>query len=320
MTFQGFVEDVKDNILSYLPMKYADSSVEVNEVLKNNGVKLQGLMIHGVKNVSPTIYLEPFYEMHSHGIGMHQIMKSIADVYVKHQENVSEFSTGALTYENLKDKLFITAVNAEKNEHLLKDVPHEIKEDLALIYRVQLPLEAEGGKGSFILHNSHLQYFGITEETLAEQAKVSTRNLMEPKVTGMFALLEEMESYNPILQIMSEEEKANLKANENMFVVTTQDKVFGAAFMFDENVMHQMAERIGGNFAVIPSSIHEIICLKEQGEFDFDCLRDMVKEVNYTQVMEEEQLADSIYYYDAEKQALSLVEEGTQTMGMDMNQ
>ena len=81
-----------------------------------------------------------------------------------------------------------------------------------------------------------------------------------------------------------------------------------------------VSEKMNGNFAVLPSSIHETLIMREQGEFDFDMLRDMVKEVNATQVSEEEQLSDSVYYYDAKAQSLSLVEDTGQSMGMEMNQ
>ena len=92
-----------------------------------------------------------------------------------------------------------------------------------------------------------------------------------------------------------------------MYVLSNRDKQYGAAYMFDTEVMDRIAEEIGGDIVVIPSSIHESILLRKQEDMDFDFLRKMVKEVNRTQLYPTEILSDEVYQYSRDTQTLSRV-------------
>ena len=92
-----------------------------------------------------------------------------------------------------------------------------------------------------------------------------------------------------------------------MYVLTNKDKHYGAAYMFDKEVMSRIAEEIGGDMVVLPSSIHESILLRKGKDTDFDTLREMVKEVNRTQLLPTEILSDEVYQYSRDTQTLSRV-------------
>lgn len=68
------------------------------------------------------------------------------------------------------------------------------------------------------------------------------------------------------------------------------------------------AERVGGDFYILPSSIHEILLVKDDETFDINRLEDMVKEVNETQVAPEDLLTDSVYHYDFKEKVFELAE------------
>lgn len=57
---------------------------------------------------------------------------------------------------------------------------------------------------------------------------------------------------------------------------------------------------LGENFYILPSSIHEVILLRESFAEDAEYLRWMIQEVNATEVAPEEILSDRAYYYDRE--------------------
>ena len=71
--------------------------------------------------------------------------------------------------------------------------------------------------------------------------------------------------------------------------------------------MSRIAEEIGGDMVVLPSSIHESILLRKGKDTDFDTLREMVKEVNRTQLLPTEILSDEVYQYSRDTQTLSRV-------------
>ena len=78
--------------------------------------------------------------------------------------------------------------------------------------------------------------------------------------------------------------------------------------------MDQAAERVGGDFYILPSSIHEVLLVKDDGKFGIDYLEDMVKEVNATQVAPEDLLTDSVYHYDAKGKVFELAEKYEERM------
>ena len=60
MFAEGVVKQIKD----YLPEKYKKMECEVVKQPKNNGVYLTGINFHmPEQNVSPTVYMESFYDM-----------------------------------------------------------------------------------------------------------------------------------------------------------------------------------------------------------------------------------------------------------------
>ena len=63
---------------------------------------------------------------------------------------------------------------------------------------------------------------------------------------------------------------------------------------------------IGGNFYVIPSSVHECLLVPENSRVSPEELCDMVSEVNRTVVSEDEVLSDSVYHCDAKTLELTM--------------
>ena len=83
-----------------------------------------------------------------------------------------------------------------------------------------------------------------------------------------------------------------------MYVITNGDKVNGSAQMLNEHLMDQASARIGGDFYIIPSSIHEVLAVPV-GRMEVDELEAMVRDVNSTQVAKEDKLSDTVYAFDS---------------------
>ena len=96
--------------------------------------------------------------------------------------------------------------------------------------------------------------------------------------------------------------------NERIYVATVPDKIHGAGVLAYENFMEQAAERAGGDFYILPSSIHELLIIPDNGVMDLKELEAMVKEVNATQVEPCDRLTDSVYHYDSKEKVFELGE------------
>lgn len=296
MQYESFKKYIADNVKSFLPTEYENYEVDIVEQRKNNNVFWDALSIKGEKNIMPVIYLEPYYHKYENGEKLENILQSIADTYMKSMEQVGEFPADRFQYDRVKDGIFVVAQNAEMNRDLLENVPHEIREDLALLYRVSVEL-SNGEKGSVLINNAHLDLWGIDERTLKEVAWSNMHHYRRPVFSSM----------NDILGELGFDEIPEQESLMEMYVLSNEEKYYGAAYVFDEDTMSRIADRLNSDIVIIPSSIHETILLKKMDDMDFESLKEMVREVNRTQLHPTEILSDEVYQYDRETQTLSRV-------------
>lgn len=84
-----------------------------------------------------------------------------------------------------------------------------------------------------------------------------------------------------------------------MLVVTNATTSFGAGVITSRRVVKRISQMLGEtNLVLIPSSVHEILALPAYMSFGSN-LSDLVKEINGSEVAEEEQLSDNAYLCNA---------------------
>ena len=104
-------------------------------------------------------------------------------------------------------------------------------------------------------------------------------------------------------------EKMDMESMEKpMFCLTNKAKMNGASLLLQEDIRKQIGECLGSDYFVIPSSIHEVLILPDNGIFQVPELNAMVKEVNETQVERQEQLSDKVQFCDKKTAVLENAE------------
>lgn len=305
MTFDEFKQEIADNIKEYLPDKYADSIVQVNAVQKNNET-LDALTITSPdSNMSPTIYLNSFYEDYQNGRDMDDILDSIADLRVEYEVN-QDFDVSSITdFEKVSDKIAARLYGMEGNEELLSVRPHATMDDLAVTYCIMLG-DNENGSMSVPITNQIMETWGVTQEDLRRIAQENCDTLTPSKFMSMNAVMADM----MVPQIMSDyginKEEAIKMVNDmvptddKLFVLTNNQKLNGAAALLDEKMMEQITEKVGNDFYILPSSVHEVLIVPNEVGMELQDLEAMVQEVNATQVAPQDKLSDHVYQYDNE--------------------
>ena len=92
-----------------------------------------------------------------------------------------------------------------------------------------------------------------------------------------------------------------------MYVATNVFKMNGACILLYDGVLKKFAEKIGSDFYILPSSVHEVIFVPANGDMDARYLIQMVKEVNATEVAPDEVLSDNVYIYHADKDFVEII-------------
>ncbi len=94
----------------------------------------------------------------------------------------------------------------------------------------------------------------------------------------------------------------------SMYVLTNAEKMNGANSILDPKTMEDISEKVGGDFYILPSSLHEVIILPDSPDMDKDVLEQMVRDINAGEVAPEDRLSDHVYMYDSVEKEIVLAD------------
>ena len=204
-----------------------------------------------------------------------EVVARAADSIIAGIENTPEINVEDLTnYDEMKSKLAMEVVSADRNAEMLENVPHEQMEDMAVVYRLILGQDSEG-RSSVLVTNDLMEQFGITHEQLHDDAMVNAPEIRPSEIRGRSVVMTEMMGLGMIPEIDP--------ADEQMFVAGVSDNIHGAGVIAYPNFFEDAAEKLGGDFYVLPSSIHEVLLVGDNGEMTAKDLEALVREVYATQ-------------------------------------
>lgn len=290
MEYKEFVEYIKMNA-GYIAGE--GGNITINHVIKNNGCEMDGLVImEKGKDIAPTIYLDSFYELYTNGENIKNIIRQIEVIYEQNKNNVT-FDVNILKhFDTIKDKIVYKVVNYRSNEKLLEQVPHKRILDLAVVFYCLLDNEY-GRSATALIYNNNLKNWNVTIDDVYKAALKNTPDLLHSKISSMAALFEKC-------GVNVDGEEVDLKdyVPSDMYVLTNESKLNGAACILYENVLYDFAQKLGADLYILPSSVHEVILLPKLSMFEKDELVNMVKEVNTEGVAADEVLSDHVYEYN----------------------
>lgn len=287
MDFNVFVE----KIVALLKEKMGeDYDIKVTKVVKNNDIHLTGIiMMKKSDSVSPTIYLEELYQEHCAGTDIQEIVDKIAELYEAQLRDIKLDMNFFSDFKYVKSRIFHKIIHYEKNKKLLEDVPHFKWCDLAVVFYYAMEEEILG-RASVLIHNNHLDMWGQSVDALYQIAQENMRRSMPEMLVPMWELIDSITGG-----------RSEGAEDIRLYVLTNRDKLYGASAMLYSDKISELADKLQSNLLILPSSIHEVLLLPDDREKEYDFYRQMVEEVNTTQVEPEEILSYSLYRYDREK-------------------
>lgn len=286
MNFDEFLDVAKDRIQEELP----DAKVTIQQVNKLQGESYTGLAVQPEgASAAVTFNVSPAFERYQADESQEAAILNKIAVDAKMAANaIPVFALSEITdYETVKNNLVMQVVPVEPNKEMLENIPHKTVEDIAVVYRVELPGRADGS-ASTLVTNKLLEEYGVTPEQLHTDAVAAQLANHPPVLKNMSEMMAEMSGG---MFDMPE---------SPMWVATVEGGVNGASVTQLPDFLQQAAERLGGDFFVLPSSVHEVLFIRDDGSFERDQLESMVRGVNATEVSEADFLSDSVYHYDSD--------------------
>lgn len=283
--YEEFCTFVEENILS-LMSDGVKRSVSVKDIRKNNGIILKGLIImKDSTNISPTIYLEPYYEEYEVGYAsLDEILEEIAYFYSRTEQNDKE----PFDIDSLQEATIIGClVGTENNMDFLKDIPFiPCGKDFAIIFKYYLGKSLYGSISTITITDYLAERFGFDVSKLMQLALENTPRLLPLSVEKISQVLKTQDDYNLVVRKCKD---------APMYVISNEIGRFGAFTLFYPETLQMLFERFDCDIVLIPSSIHECILIPYENGISFKKLNELISTINQTLIDEQEILADRAY-------------------------
>ena len=300
-----FAEGVAKDIRNYLPPEYENADFQVVQKNKNNGVQLIGVQVNlPGKDLSPIIYVEQFFDEIRQGEPVDEVMNRFARCVEKSgRAPFMDSGIDLMNYDSLKEHLAIKLVNTQTNRKMLQEMPHENIEDLSVICYVDFPVDSREGKATMEVRNQYLSIWNIDEKALFQQARANTQPINTPVLQTMFGTWKSLFDEDACVKNLLDENTTEfgLSSHETAYILTNMEMKYGPAMITQPEVLNKLEQLFPEGFYVLPSSVHEVLIVPDNGEMEPKMLGEMVREVNKNEVERQEGLSDRVYSYDKEK-------------------
>ncbi|MBQ9815698.1 MAG: hypothetical protein IJM53_08425 [Lachnospiraceae bacterium] len=291
--------EFKEAVISAVEKKLLDDeSVVIRQVTKNNQQTLDGIFIHNDRDeIRPTLYLQHLYET----FGDEDGAEEAADIILKVNAGYSGIKLMSQDYvgdfEAARKRLAIKLVNTEMNREYLEDKPHREFLDLSELCFI-LVFSPDGDPGGIVVTNELLENWGVSGRMVLDMAEENTEKLMGTVFMPLKERIEDM--------VMDIEDLKGTPFDVDCpaIIITNNYKVFGAANMLNKELMEKCAGIFGGDFIIIPSSVHEILLIDPALYPDGSELNRSIRDVNLLDEIPNN-LSDHYYVYSAEKHEIT---------------
>lgn len=296
MNYEEFKEELKNKFKDYLSDPYKEMEVSIQPLNKTNRIS-DGLCLVGSDNAVPVMHIDKIYEVYKK-LGFDETLKMTATVYEKALNNAPEVN---LDSKKIKQNVVFQLINTEQNRELLNNLPHREYLDLSIVYRWVICIDKEEGMHSSFITNTLAEHLGVDEEQLFMLAASNTKRIFPPIVKPISDVIKEMFPDLDILDEIFELERPH----KQMYVISNEYKMLGAVAILYDDILHNLAEQLGSDLYILPSSIDEVIAISTNLD-NPDALAQMVTEINIQQVKLADRLSNQVYHYDRESGKLTL--------------
>lgn len=285
-----FAEYAKKHIKEYLPEEYQDKTVRLNINRKINETYMAMTIDRGDQIPTPAISISQMYEQYEAGEPLDKIMRTMAEI--AQMEMPQNLNVDMVRdYEQAKPHLFVRLSDQEMNAELMQDGPYESIDGLLVTYHVAL--EDENGLMSVRVTNDLMNSYGITAEQLKLDAITNMQQTHPARIASLNSMvgIPDVEPDQPLVMFAS-----------------VESGTLGAGVLLYPGMKEEMAQQFGCDFFILPSSIHEVLLVPDDGSFDRGTLESMVRGANAGVVEDADRLSDHVYHYDAKDRVLEKAE------------
>ena len=294
--YYGFLDEMVDKLQAVQNPFSSQFRVKVKDVEKANGMSYRGIEVSDQQvRMGVTINMDKHYKMYLGGKSVDEIADLVQQQVTDAFERRPDVDMSRLKdYESLCSNVMMEAVSREKNAEYLQNIPQFDMADLSIIYRLNVGRDRNHDIGVVTVDNQLLSSMGVSQDQFQ-------KDVFEQVLAGE----------PPILKSLAEVMDMNFMGDDSepeggLFLATNRDALYGASVIAIPGFLDQAADKLGGSFYILPSSVHEVLLLRNDEEVDVREMESMVQEINAAIVSPEEQLSDRVYHYDSQEKVFEL--------------
>lgn len=250
---------------------------------KNNG-NWEGVALEGVNmNAAPIIY----YNNEIWKKTDQEVADYFKNIYARHSSNVDISSL--LSREYILDHVLPRVYSRDNIPELNKrEIAYTSLLDMVVVYYIPVDgMSTCHELASVSLTSPLLKKVGLD---LDELLRTATLHVEE---TYHIQKIEDVLSAMLGAECPVEDEQM-----PTMLIVSSTLGVNGAGVIVSKNILNEVANILGSRYAILPSSIHELLCLAYKSDDDLQKLFHMVQDINAEHVLPEEKLTDNVYTWN----------------------
>lgn len=137
--FENFADQFTDKLMERLSSEGLSTSIGVHTVEKLGGTYEAATIRTSGSEIAVNVNLSEAYQKLQEGKAMDQLVDHAAKQATEALARKPQISAAdILNYEKMKHRIDVEVVSAGRNAGMLKNIPHEQMEDMAVVYRILL--------------------------------------------------------------------------------------------------------------------------------------------------------------------------------------
>ena len=265
------------------------ATITCDVCVKNNDTEKCGIIIsYGEMKLSSVIYVDDLYKRYQNKkLTIEETADEVVSINRSARDKRDIDISAIFSWDSCKDRVIFRLISANKNKQYLSNVSYVPFLDLAVMFTLCVDINEDGVK-SMRITDEIMRGWGVDVQDLMSHALVNTPRLLPAKIEPM---------YDVVASFLGCRQDIDPDNDIPMLLVSNDRLVYGATTILYEDTMTELGDRLGEDFYIIPSSIHEVLVLPSGCVDNTDDINRIIKEINTEHVINEDILSDRVYFY-----------------------
>lgn len=302
-------EIIKDAIKREIVNTYPEGKVMETTVIKNNTCKLGITVKLPNTKATPVLYVDDMYDYYNNVNDLDDTLNkaiSMIENSINSIKNTKLYDDVSNLIGDIKGNVFPRLLNTKTNGVMLQNTPHREFLDMSIVYYIERYNGKLDSVEAIIVTNELMKSQNLSEEELYHN---SMKNMLEKEkslVTPMIKIIMNLKFGIGMKPEGKGITKDDFSGGE-FIVLSNEHGINGSRQMLNIQTLKKSSEIAESDLYILPSSTHEVLLISvNEINASVSELKNMVREVNLSEVSEEERLTDNVYIFKRDTSTIEI--------------